>query len=119
MSRGIGKRIIQVCRVIESHGPASHRVIHAALPEIMTGDAKGYCDRAVRLGLMTCAERVYAVVEGWKDNLGARPHKPKPRAPRQVQAKPIESGFKREPVPAYTGPVGLRVASVWQLGALA
>lgn len=105
--RPIGNRIREVLEITEQRGAANTTEIRLAMKgHVESANVGKYCSRAVGLGLLT-ADRtqhpiVYRVVEGWRQEIDARP--PSRRRP--------------EPKPQPTPPRAWRMAnSVFALGA--
>lgn len=78
--RPVGKRIIEVCEVIEMYGPCGYAVVTSET-DIPRENASKYCIRAVSYGLMTvdkpenrgtrAAFSTYSVVPNWREMTGS------------------------------------------------
>jgi hypothetical protein len=95
MTREINDGIIELCTIIDHHGPMHRSRLLEKLPRLSGDDLRRYCTRAIGLRLMSIDREVcpfrYRVLSNWREKIGDK------------SVKPVQR----------------RVASVWDLGALA
>lgn len=105
MSRPVGARIVAICEVLDLYGAMAAREVFDAMEGVELANVHKYCHRAVGLRLVSINRNAYPAtfktIPGWKEKLG-RPYIPPP-------AKRAKSSIPR----------GVRIASVWALGAVA
>jgi hypothetical protein len=86
--RPIGTRIREVLEIADARGQANTTEIRLAMKgNVESANVGKYCSRAVGLGLLA-ADRtqkpiVYRAIEGWRDEIDARPpsrRRPEPKA---------------------------------------
>ena len=105
MSRPVGARIVAICEVLDLYGAMAAREVFDAMEGVELTNVHKYCHRAVGLRLVSINRNAYPAtfktIPGWQEKLG-RPYSP-PMAKRSASSIPR----------------GVRVASVWALGAVA
>ena len=91
--RPVGARIREVLEIAEQRGTANTTEIRLAMKgHVESANVGKYCSRAVGLGLLV-ADRskkpiVYRAVDGWRDEIDARPpsrRRPEPKRPPAPQ----------------------------------
>lgn len=89
--RPVGARIREVLEIAESRGEANTTEIRLAMKgHIDSANVGKYCSRAVGLGLLV-ADRskkpiVYRAVDGWRDEIDARPSSRRRPDPKRALA---------------------------------
>lgn len=105
MSRPVGARIVAICETLDLCGALACREIFETMDGVELANVHKYCHRAVGLRLLSINRQEYPAtfktLPGWQERLG------RPYSPQQV--KRVASSIPR----------GVRVASVWALGAMA
>ncbi len=89
--RPVGKRIRQVCQILQNHGSNGIRRIQHHMPEVQATNISKYCRRAEAMGLVTRKLNddgfaVYTVKPNWEalideDSESPLRHQPEPDKP--------------------------------------
>jgi len=107
MTRPIGSNIRAVCALLEVHGVMTSGEIHRFMPDTDPATIRKYCSRAVGHKLVSVNRMsypfTYKAIPGWQGKLGDA------YLPETIP----------NPIARPSKPVMRRVASVWDLGAMA